>query len=354
MALLACPECGNESLVLEADASQGSVITEGRISCSRCERVYPILRGIPRLYPNAVSGVKHQSRAYSFYHSLHSKESTFRPDVHRDVMLGTLGYEPEEMRSLTILDAGCGIGRYADALARLAPEGTVVAMDMSLGVEAAKENLSSLTNCHFVQGDISNPPFRKDVFDAVVSWGVIHHTPNPRVTFARLTSVLKLAGRFGIYVYEFHPVVACKNWSLLFASLVRQGLLIRPLRFICSRLPVPIVLSISTGCRWIAALMRFDPFGVANGPPGDRFNAVSWRAVFIDRFHSRFAFEHSYQEMIAWFFQEGFNNVVIPSGCTPITMSGRKGRPLSEPMSNEVSESIGVPRTEYRSWSRSR
>ncbi len=338
--LLACPRCGDERLTLSHDRTGGPEVEEGDIACGGCRSSYPVVRGIPRLFTGADRGVSHQSKVYSYYHSLHSKEGTFLPRAHREIMLRTLGSTPEELKGKTVLDAGCGIGRYTSALSALVEDGLVVAMDISHGVDQARENLSDRRNCSFIQGDVTRPPFRKGAFDAVVSWGVIHHTPRVREAFSRLSELVKPRGRLGVFVYEFHPVYTSGNWPLLLAALLRQYLAIKPLRAICTRLPARAMEAVSAISRLACAAMRFDPLGVASGPPGDRFEAAAWRRVFIDRFRSRFASEHSCQEVLSWFYEEGFDDLEVPMGCPPVTVSGAKGRPAEGPMTVRTGRSM--------------
>ena len=79
---------------------------------------------------------------------------------------------------------------------------------ISVRVLAKETILNNNTNADivFVQGDVTNPPFKKEAFDIAYSWGVMHHTPNTRNTFKTLSNLVKDKGIFGIYVYVFNPV----------------------------------------------------------------------------------------------------------------------------------------------------
>lgn len=334
--LLVCPSCQSD-LILNIEEGDSLHVEKGSLNCSKCVAIFPIIKGILRLLHNLKPGVITQSAVYSHYHSLPTKEETFSCEQYKETMLKTLGYAKDSIRNRVILEAGCGIGRHTEALSSLVNEGLVVAMDVSSGIEAAQENLKGKDNCLFVQTDVINPPFRDETFDAVVSWGVIHHTPYPRETFHQLARKLKAPGRLGIFIYELHPVVRHNNWFLLFLAMLRQGLLIRPLRFICSRLPVSIVEGISFICYVVSVLIRFDILGC--GSRDKPFNWYNWRRVFIDRFHTRYASEHSFQEVLSWFYEEHFDDICIPSGAPPVTMSGRKGRKNQELMNCRIQKS---------------
>ncbi len=326
--LLACPSCRADSLAVEEYADGNN----GLISCAACKRTYNVIDDIPRFQNVSSEAALKQHAVYSHYHSLHTKEKTFRTESYSKIVLATVGCNKSEMENSVVLDAGCGIGRYSAVLASLASNGVVVAMDLSDGVDSAKKNLVEFDNCYVIQGDVTNPPLRDAVFDIVFSWGVLHHTPNVRSAFASVSRKTKIGGRLGVFLYEFHPVYAHKSWALTCVALFRQFALILPLRALCTRLPIPAVRAISRLCWLAAATTRFDPFGVASGPPGQKFLYRDWYRVFIDRFRTRYASEHSYQEIIDWFNEENYDDVIVPHGCSDITISGRKGRCPSTPM----------------------
>src|ERR1700675_5086243 len=52
--LLVCPLCAG-SLNLQATASEGKEIMEGRLACQSCGKNYAIVRGVPRLLPDTFS-----------------------------------------------------------------------------------------------------------------------------------------------------------------------------------------------------------------------------------------------------------------------------------------------------------
>ena len=66
-----------------------------------------------------------------------------------------------------ILDAGCGPGYKAAWFARLAPQATVVAMDLTDSAYLAARRYSDLPNLVVVKGDIADTPFRDGTFDFI-------------------------------------------------------------------------------------------------------------------------------------------------------------------------------------------
>lgn len=95
------------------------------------------------------------------------------------------GLRPEDIRAKNCLDAGCGNGRYTYAMLELAAE-KVVSYDVS---EEAIEKCKNINPNAFVKDIMTLVP--NPVYDFVLSWGVLHHTPNPREAFKRVASQVK-------------------------------------------------------------------------------------------------------------------------------------------------------------------
>jgi 2-polyprenyl-3-methyl-5-hydroxy-6-metoxy-1,4-benzoquinol methylase len=105
-----------------------------------------------------------------------------------DVVLHELDWRLDELEDKVILDAGCGNGTLSAGLAERGA--TVVALDLSESVLQADSRLAH-PRLHFVQGDLFFPPLRQQVFDAIYSCGVFHHTPDTRRCFDALVRTLK-------------------------------------------------------------------------------------------------------------------------------------------------------------------
>lgn len=100
-----------------------------------------------------------------------------------------------------IIDAGCGIGYKSAWLAELAPHASVFGIDFSDAIHVAANRYKGTSNLFFFKGDIANLPFKKDTLDFILCDQVIHHTENPKETFAHLASLLSPIGKFACYVY---------------------------------------------------------------------------------------------------------------------------------------------------------
>ena len=117
------------------------------------------------------------------------------------------GYESEEAFAAflraqrLVLDAGCGPGYKAAWFARLAPETTIVAMDLTDAARLAGKRYGHLPNFVAVKGDIADTPFRDAVFDFISCDQVLHHTDCPPDTVREFARILKPAGQLNTYVY---------------------------------------------------------------------------------------------------------------------------------------------------------
>ncbi|HEY7729525.1 MAG TPA: methyltransferase domain-containing protein [Gaiellaceae bacterium] len=90
------------------------------------------------------------------------------------------------------LDAGCGAGALAFALAPLVRE--VVGVDLSAGLlEAARERAPA--NCSFVEADVTALPFDWGEFDLAGCLRVLHHVHRPELVVSELARVTRPAGR---------------------------------------------------------------------------------------------------------------------------------------------------------------
>ncbi|HET7610829.1 MAG TPA: class I SAM-dependent methyltransferase [Rhodanobacteraceae bacterium] len=105
---------------------------------------------------------------------------------------------PHLVPDARILDPSCGPGIEAIALARLVPEGEVVAADLSRGmVETAWRNArdAGVTNMAFVQADVGDPPATfEGYFDAISCCLAFHHYPDGAAAVRAWRKLLRPGG----------------------------------------------------------------------------------------------------------------------------------------------------------------
>ncbi len=191
-----CPICAGP-LDLRKDKTEAEEIMEGELKCGGCARAYPIVRGVPRLLPEAFSEEQRATAAAFGYEWTHFSEieDTYEKEfldwihpVDKDFFAGKL-----------VLDGGCGKGRHV-ALAAAFGAADVIGIDVSDAVDAAFANNRHLPNAHIVQADIYHLPLRP-VFGYAYSIGVLHHLPDPKAGFLSLVRCLSPAARMSAWVY---------------------------------------------------------------------------------------------------------------------------------------------------------
>jgi 2-polyprenyl-3-methyl-5-hydroxy-6-metoxy-1,4-benzoquinol methylase len=102
-----------------------------------------------------------------------------------------------------IVEVGCGTGQMCLFLARA--DRVIVGADMtraSLTLGAAAARRFGLDRIQFVETDLQRPGLRAGAFDVVYSSGVLHHTPSPRDSFARLAQLVRPGGTIVLGVYN--------------------------------------------------------------------------------------------------------------------------------------------------------
>lgn len=188
--LLRCPQTG-QRLTLEGCTDNALEIEDGWLISADGQQRYPVLKGIPRFVPQSNYadnfGMQwnhfRQTQLDSYSGHLISTERFWQ----------ATGWQPEALKGLWLLDAGCGAGRFAEVA--LLAGAKVVALDYSSAVDACYSNLKQHPNLHVVQGDIYALPFASGSFPFVYSLGVLQHTPDVGKAFAALPPMVQAGGR---------------------------------------------------------------------------------------------------------------------------------------------------------------
>ncbi|MBN1977743.1 MAG: methyltransferase domain-containing protein [Anaerolineae bacterium] len=309
---IVCPEC-YASFECHVEVERDDEIETGSLRCSRCEKSYPILRGIPRFVTvdEPLSGKNVQTadafgwewQKFRELHDLATYRAQFLDWIHP--------IQPEFFDGKVVLDAGCGMGRFS--LVSSAFGAKVLAVDASDAVEAARENARDFSNVHVIQGDIHRLPLRlgRDAqVDFAFSIGVLHHLDSPQAGFDALVRHLRRGATIFVWVYGRER----NGWLVNVVNPIRV--------FLTSRLPRrvlyalswfitvvlhPIVRLIYRPLRalgrdnWLYRLLPYNDYLAWLGQFGFRHN----HHVVFDHLVAPVAFYIRREEFEAWFHEAG-------------------------------------------------
>jgi SAM-dependent methyltransferase len=328
-ARLCCPSCRSALTLQATDESEGAIVT-GSLRCAGCTRVFPILSGVPRLLPDAVTqdAVSRRTQALfgdewqRFPELLHEHAEIFRWYFE--------GGDAIAWPGLVALDAGCGMGRW---LHFAAAEGAqIVGMDVSAAVDVAAQREG--TRADFVQGDLRCPPLRSDSFDLVYSLGVVHHVDDPAAAVRSLAALVRPGGTLRLYVYR----------SLADEGLLRRGLLgaVTALRALTTRLPPDLLHAFSWTVAAAATVAFLGPRRALRGTRmGDRltrglplvqYTDVPFRMLVaeqFDRFGAPLEGRYRRDEVEGWLRGAGLDRITILPGLGWRALAHKPAAPAS-------------------------
>ncbi len=183
--LLRCPLCG-----------RGFSAEAEKLLCAG-GHTFPVVRGVPRLAPEAELDQERRRTAAAFGYSWshYPKANPYTEEQWRDWVVPL---EPADLEGMTVLDAGCGLGGFAE-YARAWGASHVVGIDLSEAIDAARERLGDEVG--LVQGDILSLPFAPESFDLAYSIGVLHHLADPERGFRAIAETVRPGGLVFAWVY---------------------------------------------------------------------------------------------------------------------------------------------------------
>ena len=206
--VLADPESGG-SLSLRTDIVEGEEVVAGALDSDG--RSYPIVDGIPRFVLTEDEGQRQTESSFGYKWT---KVDSFGSEGMKDELhawfLRRYGFDSaEEMRHWfgsrrRTLDAGCGAGFSTSSWMNEGwSDGNAewFGADISGAIDVARERLARFPATHFVQADVLQLPFKHGSFDAIISEGVLHHTPSTERALKSLVRLLAADGELMFYVY---------------------------------------------------------------------------------------------------------------------------------------------------------
>ncbi|MFZ1906463.1 MAG: methyltransferase domain-containing protein, partial [Steroidobacteraceae bacterium] len=224
MAYLACPRC-HASLTR----------AEGSLSCSACDRSYPLSGDVPQLGQvesdagaNGADRREYWDRGWqardvgdhAYLHELTSP-AQWRTYIRQQMAAAPGQFYPEAgaatVRDRVMLEIGCGAGISSATFGYLGAH--YIGIDHS--VHAARHSLAHLRGIggegFTAQGNAEALPLRDGCIEFVYSNGVLHHTPKFATAMDEVYRVLRPGGTALIALYS--------TYSLQFGAVRLQGIL---------------------------------------------------------------------------------------------------------------------------------
>lgn len=182
-----------------------------------------------------------QERTRATYALQWNRFQIVRPEEDRATFRNRTGLDIESLSGRDVLDAGCGMGRYARIAHELGSR-SVTGIDLSWSLTGAREVTRGCEHVSLVRGDLLWPPLRAKSFDHIYSLGVLDHTPDPRGAFLQLAQLLRPGGRIVVWVYRQERA---------FLEWMKDAQ-----RAVSTRLPLPVLVAMSRVSAPIGALKR--------------------------------------------------------------------------------------------------
>jgi len=322
--LFACPECQAEIILAAGEKEPDGRIREGVLQCVGCQQRYEVKNYIPRFVPqeNYCQGFglewrRHARTQYDSYSGVNHSETRFFQETKW----------PKNLTGETILEVGCGSGRFTEQAAKTGA--MVVSVDLSEAVEANYALNGHKPNVMIAQADIYKLPFKRHFFDRSFCFGVLQHTPDVRQSFLSLPPYLKPGASLVVDVYKKYSLLkrlmVTKYWVRPFTTKIdpvslyhwceRYIQFMWPLTKQLNKIP-----KIGRHINWSLFIADF-----SNNYPLTNEVAKEWALLdTFDRLSPAYDFPQTSKTLQEWFEEAKFQNIEVQHGYNGIEGRGLK------------------------------
>lgn len=144
--------------------------------------------------------------------------------------LAVTGWDKENLDGKTVLEVGCGAGRFTKVVMEHT-KAELHSVDYSSAIEACyKNNLGHEDRLFIYQASIYDMPFQENVFDKVFCFGVLQHTPDISKSIQCLIEKAKPGGEVIVDFYPYnglHTMFHAKYFFRLFTRKMRNDKLLK-------------------------------------------------------------------------------------------------------------------------------
>ncbi len=204
--ILCCPKCTGH-----LDFASNNFV------CLNCRQKYNISNNIPQLFwQNEWDPLKDDitNKIKSFYEKSPFPNYDDFDDVGSLIVKARKGIfakllDDQIPFGTRILDCGCGTGQLTNFLS--VANRTVIGADIcmnSLNMAQDFQKKNSLNRAFFFQMNLFRPCFKHDIFDLVISNGVLHHTSDPFTAFKTISTLVKPKGYLLVGLYHKYGRIA--------------------------------------------------------------------------------------------------------------------------------------------------
>jgi SAM-dependent methyltransferase len=185
---------------------------------NRNERIVPRIHGVYR-----VSESEGYTGNFGFQWNKFQKTQIDRESgassQSADRLLAVTGWDKQELGGKTILEVGCGAGRFTKAVMEHT-KAELHSVDYSVAAEACyRNNIQYRDRLFIYQASIYELPFKDNAFDKVFCFGVLQHTPDVKKSVECLIKKVRVGGEV---IVDFYPL---NGWH----TLLHAKYLLRPL-----------------------------------------------------------------------------------------------------------------------------